>query len=235
MIIRKELEHLKKLTKNLNIVGESVVEKNKQLHKKLLTLSEPTIKTENLILTDIIDLDFLQILQDKFSDSYNIASVIYNEKGVPITNPSNFSDFCRLIRTSSLGLKRCESSKKRHYEMTIEKGGACLDGCKNFTELLDGAVPFYIEGRRVGTWCAGQRKVCPINEDKIKKYAAEIEVDSDELLRCSMLLSKGTIEEYQKIITFLDYMCTAVSFLGLRNTKQAKELYKIQNGNLFGT
>lgn len=235
MIIRKELEHLKELTNNLNIAGDRVRERNILLHKKVLTLSEPTIETEHLVLTDIIDLDFLQILQDKFSDSYNIASVIYNEKGVPITNPSNFSDFCRLIRTSPLGLKRCEFSKKRHYEMTIKKGGACLDGCKNFTELLDGAVPFYIEGRRVGTWCAGQRKICPIKEDKIRKYAAEIEVDPDELLRCSMLLSAGTIEEYQKIIIFLDYMCTTLSFLGLRNTKQAKELYKIQNSNLFGT
>ena len=226
MIISKELEHLKKLTKNLNIVGENIEEKNRQLYKKLSNLSEPIIKTEHLVLTDIIDLDFLQILQDKFSDSYNIASVVYNEKGVPITNPSNFSDFCRLIRTSPLGLKRCEFSKKRHYEMTVEKGGACLDVCKNFTELLDGSVPFYIEGRRVGTWCAGQRKVCPIHEDKIRKYAMEIEVDPDELFRCSMLLSTGTVEEYQKIITFLDYMCTTMSFLGLRNTKQAKEIYK---------
>lgn len=235
MVIRKELEHLKKLTNGLNIAGEYIKEKNTRLYRKLSILSEPIIETEHLVLTDIIDLDFLQILQDKFSDSYNIASVIYNEKGVSITNPSNFSDFCRLIRTSPLGLKRCESSKKRHYEMTIEKGGACLDGCKNFSELLDGAVPFYIEGRRVGTWCAGQRRVCPINEDKIRKYAEEIEVNSDELVRYSKLLSTGTVEEYHKIITFLDYMCTTMSFLGLRNTKQAKELYNIQNGNLFGT
>jgi len=232
MVIRKELEHLKKLTSNLNIAEKYIKEKNTQLYKKL---SEPTIETEHLVLTDIVDLDILQNLQDKFSDSYNIASVIYNEKGVSITNPSNFSDFCRLIRTSPLGLKRCEYSKKRHYEITTKKGDTSLDACKNFSELLTGLVPFYIEGRRVGTWCIGQRMVRLINEDKIRKYAEEIEVSPDELVRCSASLSIGTIEEYQKIIVFLDCMCTAISLFGLRNTKQAKKLYKMQNNDLFGT
>lgn len=226
MIISNEIKHLKKLTNNLNITGDSIRKQNKQLYKKISVLSNPNMETKHLKLVDIIDIELLQSLQDKFSDSYNVASVIYDECGVSITNPSNFSDFCRLIRTSPLGLKRCEFSKKRHHEMTIEKGGACLDGCKNFTELLDGSVPFYIEDRRVGTWCAGQRKICSLCDDKVKRYADEIEVDPDELLYCSKLLSTGTVEEYKKIISFLDYMCRTISILGLQNIKQAKELYK---------
>jgi ligand-binding sensor protein len=227
MIISDEIKHLKKLTNNLNTAGEFISEQNKQLYEKISVLSNPDIETKHLKLVDIVDIELLQSLQDKFSDSYNIASVIYDECGVNITRPSNFSEFCKLIRTSDIGLKRCEFSKKTHHEMTIEVDGVCLDECKNFTELLDGAVPFYIEGRRVGTWYVGQRKVCPIYEDKVRKYAKEIEVDQNELLRCSKLLSSGTIEEYKKIISFLYYMCKTISILGLRNTKQARELYKV--------
>ena len=134
MIIREELNHLKKLTTNLDISKGLMSNVNKRLQERLVLLSGPRGDLLNIKLTDVIDIELLQVLQDKFSDTYNIASVIYDEYGVPITRPSNFSNFCKLIRTSGLGLERCEASKERHYEMTIELGGACLDECKNFIE-----------------------------------------------------------------------------------------------------
>lgn len=226
MIISEEIKKLKTITNRIDFSEGLACEANRRLQDRLLLFSKPPGEIDNLRLVDVIDISLLQELQDSFSSTYNIASVIYDENGIPITRPSNFSKFCRLIRTSRLGLEKCEASKERHYEMTIELGGACLDECKNFIELLDGSVPFEIEGRRIGTWCAGQRVVEPLHEDIVRKYAEEIKVSPDELWEYAQLLSTGTREEYQKIIDFLNLMCQALSVLGLQNIQQAQEIYK---------
>ena len=81
------------------------------LKHKLIVLSQPVGKTGDLKLSDIIDVDILQKLQDGFAESYDIASIIGNEKGLSITKPSNYSDFCTLIRSTKKGLKnvKCQS------------------------------------------------------------------------------------------------------------------------------
>ena len=224
MSATNEIKRLKELSTSL--FSSPLAEVNEKLQEKLLVLSNPGVDTSNFRLVDLVDVGLLQSLQDSFSHTYNIASVIYDEHGVPITKPSNFSKFCMLLRSSKLGLHRCELSKIRHYEMTIECGGACLDVCQNFGELLDGSVPLEIEGRRIGTWCAGQRVVEPLHEDRIRKYAIEVGVNPDELWEYSKLLPTGTKEDYKKIIDFLDTMCKAMSLLGLQNVKQAREIYK---------
>lgn len=76
------------------------------LKNKLLANSQSVGETSDLILTDVIDI--LQQLQDGFAESHDVASLIFDDKGKPITKPSNFSDFCKIIRATTEGLKRCE-------------------------------------------------------------------------------------------------------------------------------
>ena len=45
-------------------------------------------KNKELKLTDLINFEILQKIQDGFAESYNIPSIIYDLKGVPITKPS---------------------------------------------------------------------------------------------------------------------------------------------------
>ena len=48
---------------------------------------------ENLKLTDVIDINYLQAVQDAFSDATGMASISVDMSGVGITKPSNFHDF----------------------------------------------------------------------------------------------------------------------------------------------
>jgi len=228
MIIDDEIKHLKQLTSLLST--SPVIKANKRLQEKLQMLSKPPGEIKGLKLTDIIDLKLLQLLQDNFSDTYRISSVIYDEQGIPITYPSNFSKFCDLIRTSPIGLKRCEESKERSYEIASECDGISLNECKNFPELLDASIPFEVGGYCVGTWCAGQIVTEHISEDRVKSYAEEIDVDQDKLWEYSQLLPVETVKEYKKLIDFLDSMCKALCVLGLQNVHQAKEIYKRKLG-----
>ena len=43
---------------------------------------------------NFLDIDFFQTLQDRFAEEFGIASIITDVNGVPLTKPSNFTDFC---------------------------------------------------------------------------------------------------------------------------------------------
>ena len=44
-------------------------------------------------LRDVIDLDLLQQIQDRFALAMGMASITVDHEG-PVTKPSNFTDFC---------------------------------------------------------------------------------------------------------------------------------------------
>ena len=225
--IKQYIDHLKFMTDHLNERDEEIKKLNKELNHRLLVLSKPPGEMDDLKLVDVIDIDLLQEIQDEFSRSFEIASIIYDENGVPITKPSNFSDFCILLRTSKIGLHRCELSKKRHGEVSFAAGGKpILDACMNFPELMDGTITITIEGNKVGSLCAGQKLVEPLSEERIREYAKEIDIDPDELYEASKKLPRDTIEHFQKIVDFLHVICKTISILGLQNIMQAREISK---------
>ena len=50
------------------------------LKNKLLANSQSVDEASDLKLTDIVDIDILQKLQDGFAESYNVASIIFDDK-----------------------------------------------------------------------------------------------------------------------------------------------------------
>ena len=78
-----------------------------------------------LHLTDLIDVEMLQRIQDAFSDMTGIASVTTDADGVAVTKGSHFSDFCmKYTRSSPLGCQRCELCDKNGAELALKKGAS---------------------------------------------------------------------------------------------------------------
>ncbi len=64
---------------------------------------------KELKLTDLIDKEILQKVQDGFSDMSGMAAITTETNGRPVTTGSHFSDFCmKYTRGSALGCARCE-------------------------------------------------------------------------------------------------------------------------------
>lgn len=62
-------------------------------------------------LTDLIDVDVLQEIQDAFAEATGVASVITSTDGQPITRPSRFCRLCReIVRLTEKGLANCQHS-----------------------------------------------------------------------------------------------------------------------------
>lgn len=131
---------------------------------------------------DIMDVEFLQKFQDTFAKSVGVASIIVDNEGNPITNPSNFTDFCmKYTRGSEEGLKRCmkcdaqggSESGRTHRPSTYY----CHAG------LMDFAAPIIINGKQVGSFIGGQVLPKDPDKDKIKRIALEIGVDPEKYLQ----------------------------------------------------
>ena len=79
-----------------------------------------------LKLTDLIDVESLQKIQDAFSDMSGIASMITNASGTIQTKPSGFTDFCKkFVRNTEEGRKRCQECDRLGVEKAAKAGGSC--------------------------------------------------------------------------------------------------------------
>ena len=129
-----------------------------------------------LHLTDLIDVEMLQRIQDAFSDMTGIASVTTDADGVAVTKGSHFSDFCmKYTRSSPLGCQRCELCDKNGAELALKKGASSTYFCH--AGLVDFAAPIIADGRMVGCFIGGQVLTEPPDISKIMQVADELGVD----------------------------------------------------------
>lgn len=106
-----------------------------------------------LSLEQIVNIDILQEIQDKFSEATGLAAVIVDVAGNPITRPSNFTKFCTYIRTYPEGIARCAACDDRGGRMTREKKPTVYRCHSGLTDL---AAPIIVQDQYIGAFLAGQ-------------------------------------------------------------------------------
>ena len=75
---------------------------------------------DNAKIEDVFDLQDLQQMQDEFAGSLNIASVITNTDGQPLTKPSNFTCLCAdYVRQTEKVKELEEKFEVKRYEDRI--------------------------------------------------------------------------------------------------------------------
>ncbi|MGE4508711.1 MAG: PocR ligand-binding domain-containing protein, partial [Eubacteriaceae bacterium] len=116
-----------------------------------------------LKITDIIDVDVLQRIQDSFSAATGLAAVTVDYKGNPITEYSNFSEFCKCVRKNSHNRDCCYRSDAHGGIESARSGKPSIYICHG--GLVDLAVPIMVKGNYLGAILAGQIK---IGEEEMK-------------------------------------------------------------------
>ncbi len=143
-----------------------------------------TIMNEETRLTDLMAVETLQKIQDAFSQMTGMAALTTDRDGVPVTKGSNFSVFCeKYVRNSENGRKRCENCDRMGAEEAYEVKSSCVYFCH--AGLLDFAAPIMAGGQMVGCFIGGQVLTESPHDIRIRKVAAEIGVDSDELVEAA--------------------------------------------------
>jgi len=117
--------------------------------------------------TEIIELNTLKNLVDRFAAAMNVGAVIATTDGTALTIPSNFCAFCRRLRSHPEGKCGCEKSDAWGGEHALDVDGPLVYRCH--CGLIDMASPLIIEGRFVGTLLCGQVLLRPYTEEEVRK------------------------------------------------------------------
>ncbi|RKD32747.1 sensor histidine kinase [Thermohalobacter berrensis] len=119
---------------------------------------------DNLILlSDIIDIEILQEIQNQFAQATGLAAVTVDYKGNPMTKYSNFSKFCKLLRNDNKCREACYQSDAHGGLEAARTGKPYIYRCHS--GLIDIAVPIIAKGQYLGSFLAGQVKT---EKDKLE-------------------------------------------------------------------
>jgi PAS domain S-box-containing protein len=172
---------------------------------------------------ELLDISFLQRIQDDFAEIADVGSVIYDLEGNPITNPSNFSSYCRMIRSTPKGLENCIHSDAILAEMAMQETGTAAM-CKS-GRLMDGIAPIFVEGKRIANWGIGQ-VVFYNDEDEewVERYALEIGLDKGGLIQAYRELKRMSKDQFLETIKYLITFSRELSEIALTNFHLTKEI-----------
>lgn len=191
--------------------------------------------TENgekeLYLTDLIDVQVLQRIQDAFSELTDMASLTTDTQGVPVTEGSNFTDFCTCYtRKTSVGRMRCEQCDQFGAHDTWESGKPTTYFCH--AGLIDYAAPIIADGKMVGCFIGGQVLTHSPDPEKIRKVAEEIGVDPDDLYAAAQkvhILDKKTIDHAAQFLYTIANILSDMAYGKYLALQANKEIEKAAN------
>lgn len=159
-------------------------------------------KDEEVHLIDLIPADTLQKIQNSFSKMARMAALTTDENGIPLTEGSNFSDFCmNYCRKSPTGRKRCEKCDRDGALRVLESGKPVWYYCH--AGLVDFAAPIMLGDRMIGSFIGGQVLAEEPDYDKMRGIAVELGLDEEgfvEAARHTQIVPMAAIERSTNFI-----------------------------------
>ena len=187
------------------------------LDQRMMALIQPLEESRGIEMEALFNLGDLQRLQDEFAEATGVASVITRVDGTPITEPSRFTKYCRMIRGTKAGQANCLRSDAvlgKRGELAVE---TCLSG-----GLWDAGAGIYVGGRHVANWMIGQVRDEGHGEETIREYAREIGVDEEELAAAYREVPSTSRERFGKIVRMLGTLAEQLSRFAYQNVQQAR-------------
>lgn len=188
---------------------------------------------QNVKLTDLIDPEILQQVQDSLSNYIGMASLIADKNGTPVTTGSNFTEFCHsLTRQSALGCTRCEECDKQ--ERSIRSGTA---GRQYIT-----VMPVWWIMLRPLCWMTflsaaslADRSDQSLEEERFRKTARELSIDEDTYVAAARKVPYRELAEVERAATFLSEIASALSSMAYKNYLALENSRKLERAALSQT
>ena len=186
--------------------------------------------SEELYLTDLISVDILQRLQDAFSTMTGMAALTTDKYGMPVTEGSNFSDFCmKYTRETPLGNSRCMRCDKSGAELSMKSKRACYYYCH--AGLVDYAAPIMANGKMIGSFIGGQVLTSKPNMDAMEKTAIELGIDPEEFKEAASRIRIVNDSDVQNAANFLHVVADCLSYLAYQGYELQKSNREIEKAS----
>jgi len=155
----------------------------------------------------------IKILQD-FSSFSGLASLAVDKEGKDLTPSIEFTDFCKMVRSTPKGNKRCVNCD------LMNKGiYTCHAG------LIDASSDIIIQNKFVGFVKCGQVCFSPIKEEETRQLALEIGLDPEELVKASKKIKKMERSKLEAALKMLSQFVSMYS----DSMNQNHELFELNN------
>ena len=170
-----------------------------------------------LLLTDLIDIEILQKIQDEFSKYTGMSALTTDADGKPLTKGSAFTDFCmNYTRRSELGYQRCVASDKNAALRALESGEPVVYVCH--AGLADFASPIMMGDKLLGCFLGGQVRISSkIDEEALKETAKELGIEYESYYEAMQNTNTIGKKELQKSAKFLGIVANVLSEMAYQN------------------
>lgn len=178
-------------------------------------------------LTELINIKILQRLQDAFSEYAGMAALITDEKGMPVTKGSGFTELCmNHVRRCEKGSRNCEECDRMGAVKTYESGKPVVYTCH--IGLIDYAAPIMIGDDMIGSIIGGQVRKEPLNEENDRATARAYGLDEEQFLAASRKIHIVDEEQVQKAAKFLTELAALLSDMAYENYMSLKNSQKLE-------
>ncbi|AKN29602.1 histidine kinase [Clostridium carboxidivorans P7] len=186
------------------------------------------IDVDLIEIKDVIDIELLQTFQDNYAKSMDIASIIVDKKGNPVTSPSFYTSFCNdFIHNTTVGDKRCAESHRKGGEEAARTGRPYIYTCH--AGLIDFAAPILIGNKQIGTILGGQILIKKPDEGEYVQTAKEIGVDEAEFVKSVRKIRIISEKKVAAAAEVLFIVANALSQIGYEELKLKRNSKSLEN------
>lgn len=162
--------------------------------------------------TDVIDLEYLQPIQDHLGKVTGITTALLDPAGVPVSVPTNLHSFCAMMQASDSGLQMCAATNGRLIEINKETRGSAIVTCPN-SGLRTAAVPIFVDEEYLGSWLIGQVRMEDVDYELIERISQEAGFSEEDARENMEQLPVIGEEEFQNTLSFLEIMTETLADL----------------------
>ena len=189
------------------------------LESRVLALTQPLDESAGIRFQDLFNMDEIQRLQDEFAGATDVASLILTPDGTPLTKPSRFCGFCRMIRDTELGRANCKKSDAFIGKVSIEgpRVKPCLSG-----GLWDAGAAITVGGKHIASWLVGQVRDESQTDEQMREHARKIGLDEEAFLAAFHEVPSMSRERFERIAKALFTLAKQLSTTAYQNLQQAR-------------
>jgi PAS domain S-box-containing protein len=197
----------------------------KRIYKKTKT---STIRKEadsfdrEYAIQDLIDLEQLQRIFEKFTQSTGFTIGFLDHPGLNILIATGWRDICtKFHRAHDSSANNCKESNKHLLEQLEKPGQIIIEECDN--GLVDCATPIIIQGKHIASLATGQLLLKKPDIKRFKRQARKWGFDENKYLEALQEIPVVSRKNLKMITSFLGEIATVISDMGFINLSLKEE------------
>lgn len=186
---------------------------------------------KQLNLTDLVSIRTLEKIQDNFSTATDIAVVIRDARGNPLTKMSNASDLWQAVQKNKEILKESDHILLNAYEKCFKHGQVQI--IKRYLDCHAFVVPIYVEGRICAFFIGGLTRYGNPSMNQCVEEATKLGIDIDDFLEMYWALPLVTEDKLMSCANLLKIIASTISTVAKEGTEAKEKVTEMSEMNQF--